>query len=292
MVTGPDGEDVISIRSVCYLPLTYDHRLVDGADAGRFVTAIQRAPGGGRVRGGPGAVGRASTRARAPRVEQDRLVRVVLAGSSGLIGTALVSHLRAEGHEVLRLVRRQPAAPDERGWDPPAGRLDAGCARRRRCGGEPQRCRGRGPAVERGAPAGASATAATCPRTCSPAPSPSTGYAHWSASRPSVTTATAAGSRFDESAPSGRGFLAERHTRLGSRRPARPRRGRAGRASPHRPGAVPVRWAARAAQAGLPVRAGRPHRAGHAVITCRGSRSTTRSARSGSCWRTAPSTAR
>ena len=41
MVTGPDGEDVISIRSVCYLPLTYDHRLVDGADAGRFVTAIR-----------------------------------------------------------------------------------------------------------------------------------------------------------------------------------------------------------------------------------------------------------
>ena len=53
-------------------------------------------------------------------------MRVVVAGSSGLIGTALVSHLRAEGHEVLRLVRRQPAAPDERGWDPPAGRLDAG----------------------------------------------------------------------------------------------------------------------------------------------------------------------
>ena len=41
VVTGPDGEDVISIRSVCYLPLTYDHRLVDGADAGRFVTAIR-----------------------------------------------------------------------------------------------------------------------------------------------------------------------------------------------------------------------------------------------------------
>ena len=41
MVAGPDGEDVIAIRSVCYLPLTYDHRLVDGADAGRFVTAIR-----------------------------------------------------------------------------------------------------------------------------------------------------------------------------------------------------------------------------------------------------------
>jgi uncharacterized protein (TIGR01777 family) len=53
-------------------------------------------------------------------------VRVLVAGSSGLIGTALVAHLREAGHEVLRLVRRQPAAPDERGWDPPAGRIDAG----------------------------------------------------------------------------------------------------------------------------------------------------------------------
>ena len=53
-------------------------------------------------------------------------MRVVIAGSSGLIGTALVSHLRETGHEVLRLVRRAPAAPDERGWDPPAGRIDPG----------------------------------------------------------------------------------------------------------------------------------------------------------------------
>jgi uncharacterized protein (TIGR01777 family) len=53
-------------------------------------------------------------------------VRVVVAGSSGLIGTALVSHLREAGHDVLRLVRRAPAAPDERGWDPPAGRVDEG----------------------------------------------------------------------------------------------------------------------------------------------------------------------
>jgi pyruvate dehydrogenase E2 component (dihydrolipoamide acetyltransferase) len=41
VVTGPDGEDSIAIRSMCYLPLTYDHRLVDGADAGRFVSAIK-----------------------------------------------------------------------------------------------------------------------------------------------------------------------------------------------------------------------------------------------------------
>ncbi len=53
-------------------------------------------------------------------------MRVVIAGSSGLIGTALVAHLRETGHEVLRLVRRPPAAPDERGWDPPAGRVDPG----------------------------------------------------------------------------------------------------------------------------------------------------------------------
>jgi pyruvate dehydrogenase E2 component (dihydrolipoamide acetyltransferase) len=41
VVAGPDGEDVVAVRSVCFLPLTYDHRLVDGADAGRFVSAIK-----------------------------------------------------------------------------------------------------------------------------------------------------------------------------------------------------------------------------------------------------------
>lgn len=53
-------------------------------------------------------------------------MRVVIAGSSGLIGSALVSDLRSAGHDVLRLVRKAPAAPDERGWDPPAGRIDDG----------------------------------------------------------------------------------------------------------------------------------------------------------------------
>ncbi|MGW4098158.1 2-oxoglutarate dehydrogenase, E2 component, dihydrolipoamide succinyltransferase [Mycobacterium sp. NPDC004974] len=36
------GNESIGVRSVCYLPLTYDHRLIDGADAGRFVTTIKR----------------------------------------------------------------------------------------------------------------------------------------------------------------------------------------------------------------------------------------------------------
>ncbi|MGA9870412.1 MAG: TIGR01777 family oxidoreductase [Rhodococcus sp. (in: high G+C Gram-positive bacteria)] len=51
-------------------------------------------------------------------------MRVVIAGSSGLIGTALVASLRGKGHEVARLVRRSPAGPDEFRWDPPRGEVD------------------------------------------------------------------------------------------------------------------------------------------------------------------------
>jgi 2-oxoglutarate dehydrogenase E2 component (dihydrolipoamide succinyltransferase) len=36
-----EGDDVISIRSMMYLSLTYDHRLVDGADAGRFLQTLR-----------------------------------------------------------------------------------------------------------------------------------------------------------------------------------------------------------------------------------------------------------
>lgn len=50
-------------------------------------------------------------------------MRVVIAGSSGLIGTALVASLRGRGHEVVRLVRRAPAGPDEFRWDPPTGEV-------------------------------------------------------------------------------------------------------------------------------------------------------------------------
>ncbi|NRQ40085.1 TIGR01777 family protein [Nonomuraea sp. NN258] len=46
---------------------------------------------------------------------------IVVAGSTGLIGRALVSELRAAGHKVRRLVRREPAAEDEYFWDPPSG---------------------------------------------------------------------------------------------------------------------------------------------------------------------------
>lgn len=51
-------------------------------------------------------------------------MRVVVAGASGVIGTPLVPALREAGHEVLRLVRRTPTAPDECRWDPPTGVID------------------------------------------------------------------------------------------------------------------------------------------------------------------------
>ena len=41
VITDQTGADAIAIRSIMNLTLTYDHRLVDGADAGRFVTAIR-----------------------------------------------------------------------------------------------------------------------------------------------------------------------------------------------------------------------------------------------------------
>ncbi|MCE7081546.1 TIGR01777 family oxidoreductase [Streptomyces sp. ST2-7A] len=43
--------------------------------------------------------------------------RIAVTGASGLIGSALVRSLRADGHEVVRLVRRAPSAPDEARWD-------------------------------------------------------------------------------------------------------------------------------------------------------------------------------
>ena len=51
-------------------------------------------------------------------------MRVAVTGASGLIGTALVPHLRSVGHEVVRLVRRTASAADEVQWDPKAGTVD------------------------------------------------------------------------------------------------------------------------------------------------------------------------
>jgi len=51
-------------------------------------------------------------------------MKVAVTGSSGFIGTALVANLRSDGHQVIRLVRRQPRSADEVRWDPRAA--DAG----------------------------------------------------------------------------------------------------------------------------------------------------------------------
>ncbi|MFJ8145421.1 TIGR01777 family oxidoreductase [Streptomyces sp. NPDC096048] len=51
--------------------------------------------------------------------------RVAVAGASGLIGSALVRSLTADGHDVVRLVRHVPRKADEVRWDPEDGRVDA-----------------------------------------------------------------------------------------------------------------------------------------------------------------------
>jgi hypothetical protein len=53
-------------------------------------------------------------------------MRVLIAGASGFLGTALAGRLRADGHQVVRLVRRAATGPDEVTWQPGAsdGLLD------------------------------------------------------------------------------------------------------------------------------------------------------------------------
>ncbi len=51
-------------------------------------------------------------------------MRVLISGSNGLVGSAVMAHLTSQGHQVTRLVRRAPAA-GEVWWDPDGGRIDA-----------------------------------------------------------------------------------------------------------------------------------------------------------------------
>ena len=52
-------------------------------------------------------------------------VDVVVTGAHGLIGSALLPRLRADGHRVVRLVREEPEGSDDVRWDPAAGTIDA-----------------------------------------------------------------------------------------------------------------------------------------------------------------------
>ncbi len=51
-------------------------------------------------------------------------MRIIIGGSSGLIGRTLADRLRGAGHEVVRLVRRPPTEPDEVAWRPSVELLD------------------------------------------------------------------------------------------------------------------------------------------------------------------------
>ncbi|MGA5418969.1 TIGR01777 family oxidoreductase [Streptomyces lavendulocolor] len=52
------------------------------------------------------------------------IARIAVTGATGLIGSALVRSLRADGHEVVRLVRRPARSGDEAEWDPARGHVD------------------------------------------------------------------------------------------------------------------------------------------------------------------------
>jgi uncharacterized protein len=54
---------------------------------------------------------------------------IAIAGSSGLIGSALVSALRASDNRVLRIVRRAPSNADEVHWNPETGEFDTDALR-------------------------------------------------------------------------------------------------------------------------------------------------------------------
>src|ERR1700722_924143 len=52
-------------------------------------------------------------------------MKLIISGASGLVGRELTTAFRAEGHEVLRLVRPgEPSSADTIAWDPTSGQVD------------------------------------------------------------------------------------------------------------------------------------------------------------------------
>src|SRR5262245_1481206 len=122
VVDDADLGETIAIRSMVYLALTYDHRLVAGADAARLLGAVKQRLEEGAFQAGLGLCQPADQWARKT---QRRAWKVGVSGASGPIGSALIPALREGGHDILRLVRRAARAPDEVSWDPAAGTIDA-----------------------------------------------------------------------------------------------------------------------------------------------------------------------
>jgi uncharacterized protein len=69
------------------------------------------------------AVTKADIETHAKR-EGEKAMHVAVTGSRGLVGSALIPFLATGGHRVTRLVRGEPAGPDEVGWDPARGLAD------------------------------------------------------------------------------------------------------------------------------------------------------------------------
>ena len=259
------GNESIGVRSVCYLPLTYDHRLIDGADAGPVPDHHQAPARRGRIRGRPGAVDAVSNAV------------VAIAGSSGLIGTALVYALRATDNRVLRIVRRAPSNADEVFWNPDGGEFDASALRGvdaavNLCG------------VNVGAKRWSGAFKQSL-RDSRIGPTEVLSAAVVEAGVPVLINASAVGyygdtgSRIaDESAPAGRRVSGPAVSGLGGRDSAGPTRRCARRAGAHGPGVRAVGRASGPDQAAVLARAGRAAWV-TAASTCRGSASRTRCGR-------------
>jgi len=54
---------------------------------------------------------------------KEKIMKTLIAGSNGIIGSAVTRHLIECGHEVVRLVRHTPG-PGEVWWNPEAGEMD------------------------------------------------------------------------------------------------------------------------------------------------------------------------
>ena len=52
-------------------------------------------------------------------------MRILVSGSHGLVGKALIGSLTTDGHEIVRLVRGKPSGASEIEWHPNEGKLDA-----------------------------------------------------------------------------------------------------------------------------------------------------------------------
>ncbi len=52
-------------------------------------------------------------------------MKILVSGSHGLVGKALINSLRSDSHEIVRLVRGKPSSAAEIEWHPNEGRLDA-----------------------------------------------------------------------------------------------------------------------------------------------------------------------